>query len=155
MHYWLLKTEPDAFSISDLAQAGVAPWDGIRNYQARNRLRDELSPGDAVLIYHSSCAQPAVVGLARVASAARPDPTQFDPNSPAHDPRSDKQNPRWYLVDIEYMETFPKPVTLKAIRQDPALENLELVKRSRLSVQKLDRQAFMALCQHGGASLHQ
>lgn len=134
--YWLMKSEPDEFSIDDLARRGVEPWSGVRNYQARNYLRDQMRIGDRVLFYHSSCAEPAVVGLARVASAARPDPTQFDPESPYHDPRSTRDAPRWYLVDVAFERRLRRPVTLATLRRHAgALAGLPLLARgNRLSV---------------------
>lgn len=151
MACWLLKTEPDSFSLDDLAArpGGVEPWDGVRNYQARNYLRDELQAGDEVFIYHSSCAVPAVVGVARVASAARPDPTQFDPEAPGFDPKSDPAKPRWYLVDIRYEHHLPRPVTLaelKAHREE--FTGFALLERPRLSVMPVaaaHRDRIMAL----------
>jgi predicted RNA-binding protein with PUA-like domain len=137
MACWLLKTEPDSFSLDDLAArpGGVEPWDGVRNYQARNFLRDALREGDEVLIYHSSCAVPAVVGVARVASAPRPDPTQFDPRAPGFDPKSDPAAPRWYLVDIRYVRHLPRPVTLAALKaRREELAGFALIERPRLSV---------------------
>lgn len=136
MTCWLMKTEPDTFSIDDLATrpGQTEPWDGVRNYQARNFIR-EMQPGDEVLIYHSSCAQPAIVGVAEVAVEPRPDPTQFDPASPGHDPRSKPEAPRWYLVDVRYRSHLPKPVTLAALKAQPEVfQGLLLLSRGRLSV---------------------
>lgn len=155
MAYWLFKTEPDAYSIEQLAEDRIAPWDGIRNYQARNRIRDEVADGDLVLVYHSSCRQPAVVGLARVKGGPRPDPTQFDPKSSGYDARSPSSDPRWYLVDLEFVESFPLALTLQAIKQSKALENMELVNRARLSIQKVSGEEFVAICQQCKSSLHQ
>ena len=142
MKYWLFKTEPDAFSIDDLKQQKRSDWDGIRNYQARNRLRDEVDKGDRVLIYHSSCAEPAIVGLAEVVADAHPDPSQFDPNHAGHDPKSDPEQPRWLQVTLKYLKTFPSPLTLKAVKADPKLADMELVSRARLSIQKVTPAAF-------------
>ena len=140
---WLLKTEPDAFSIGDLENAAdqTAGWDGVRNFQARNRLRDEVHEGDRVLIYHSSCATPAIVGEALVVRAAYPDPTQFLPEHPAYDARSSRETPRWFQIDVRFIRHYPNPVTLKQLKQDPEFADMELVVRPRLSVQKVsDRQ---------------
>lgn len=145
MKHWLFKTEPDTYSIDDLKREGRCDWEGIRNYQARNRLRDEVRLGDTVLIYHSSCAVPAVVGLAEVIGEARPDPTQFDPESPYYDPKSPSEAPRWLLVDLRWMETFVTPLTLKAIKADPQFSEMELVSRSRLSIQQVDDAAMKAI----------
>src|SRR3954466_5155189 len=107
MRYWLMKTEPDEFSIDDLAKKKVEPWVGVRNYQARNFMRDGMKVGDGVLFYHSSCAEPGIVGIARVASTAYPDPTQFDPKSPYYDPKSKHEEPRWLLVDVQVTQKIP------------------------------------------------
>mgnify|MGYP000108985794 FL=1 len=149
---WLLKTEPDSFSIEDLAQSpkGTTGWDGVRNFQARNRIRDEMKVGDSVLIYHSSCARPAIVGEARVTRAAYPDPSQFLPDHPGFDARSTQIDPRWYQADITFRARYANPVYLKLLKQNPEFADMELVVRPRLSVQKLtDRQyqLVQALCQ--------
>jgi len=136
MKYWLMKTEPDAFSIDDLKAAGSEPWDGIRNYQARNLMRDEMSVGDPIFIYHSRVQPIGIVGEARVASEAYPDPTQFDPNEKYHDPKSDPANPRWLLVDVAYVRHYPRVLTLAELREQPALEGMMLLKKGmRLSIQ--------------------
>lgn len=145
MKHWLFKTEPDTYSIDDLKRDGRCEWEGIRNYQARNRLRDDVHPGDTVLIYHSSCAVPAVVGLAEVVGAARPDPSQFHPESPYYDPKSPAEAPRWLLVELRWKETFANPLTLKAIKADPQFADMELVSRSRLSIQLVDAAAMKAI----------
>jgi len=156
MACWMLKTEPDSFSLEDLAArpGGVEPWDGVRNYQARNYLRDGLREGDEVFIYHSSCAVPAVVGLARVASAPRPDPTQFEPEAPAFDPKSDPAAPRWYLVDIRYERHLPRPVTLAELKaRRDALAGFALLERPRLSVMPVtaaQRKLILALAADPG-----
>ncbi|MGB5397330.1 MAG: EVE domain-containing protein, partial [Gammaproteobacteria bacterium] len=103
MNYWLMKSEPDVFSIDDLKKVKTEPWDGIRNYQARNMMRDEMKIGDEIFFYHSSCKTPGIVGLARVASKPYPDPTQFNKKSRYFDPKSSEDDPRWYLVDIEFL----------------------------------------------------
>ena len=138
MAYWLFKTEPDAYSIDDLQREQRCGWEGIRNYQARNRLRDAVRCGDTVFIYHSSCKVPAIVGLAEVVRDAYPDPTQFDPQSPWFDPRSSLDAPRWLRVDVAYRGHAGHPLTLKAVKQDPQLAHLELVNRGRLSIQEVD-----------------
>lgn len=140
--YWLFKTEPDTYSVDDLKREGRCGWEGIRNYQARNRLRDEVRAGDQVLIYHSSCAVPAVAGLAEVIGEARPDASQFDPHSPYFDPKSSTDNPRWVLVDIVWQESFPNMLPLKHIKEDPAYAQMELINRSRLSIQHVPEDCF-------------
>ncbi len=135
MSCWLVKSEPDAFSIDDLARVGVEPWSGVRNYQARNHLR-AMQGGDGVLFYHSSCAQPAVVGVARVASKAYADPTQFDASSPWHDAKSDPLQPRWSAVDVAFVGKFAWPVSLASLREHAGrLHDFALLARgNRLSV---------------------
>lgn len=136
--HWLMKSEPDVFSIDDLAKAKkqTTGWDGVRNFQARNLLRDEIAVGDGVLYYHSSVDPPAVVGLARVVKAGYPDPTQFDPKSDYYDPGSKPDAPRWFSVDIAFDRKLARPVTLPELRADPVLADMMLLRRgSRLSVQ--------------------
>ena len=135
MAYWLMKSEPDAYSIDDLERDGREMWDGIRNYQARNLLRDELQLGDGVLFYHSRSSPPAVVATARVVRSGYPDPTQFDRRSKYHDPKAHRAEPRWYAVDIRLDEELPREVALPELRNVPALDGMVLVNRSRLSVQ--------------------
>ena len=155
MAYWLFKTEPDTYSIDTLAGERTGAWDGVRNFQARNRLRDEVKFGDLVLIYHSSCAQPAVVGLARVTGEAVADPSQFDETSDGFDAKARLDKPRWYQVELTFVEKFPQPLTLKTIRNTPSFSDMELINRSRLSIQAVSKQHFMAICQQCGARLHQ
>ena len=131
-----MKTEPDAFSIDDLAKVGTEPWSGVRNYQARNFMR-QMQVGDGVLFYHSSCAVPGIVGTAKVVSDPYPDPTQFDPKSDYFDPKSTREEPRWSLVDVSYERKLDRTITLDEIRQhtDRLGEDFALVRRgSRLSV---------------------
>ncbi|MEQ8205202.1 MAG: EVE domain-containing protein [Woeseia sp.] len=135
MAYWLMKSEPDSYSIDDLKHDGTEPWDGIRNYQARNMMRDDMKVGDKVFFYHSSCKQPAVVGLARIASKAYPDATQFDPDSKYHDPKSSPDEPRWVLVDVKFERQLKRPIPLTELKQHPALDDFQLNKRgNRLSI---------------------
>jgi len=138
--YWLMKSEPDAYSIDDLARDKTEPWDGIRNYQARNMMRDDMKIGDDVLFYHSSCKVPAVVGLAKVASGAYPDPTQFDPRSKYYDEKSDQDDPRWLLVDVKFVRKLKRPITLKELKEHPALTDFRLNQRgNRLSIFPVDK----------------
>lgn len=135
MSYWLMKSEPDAYSIDDLERDRLQPWDGVRNYQARNMIRDRMKPGDRAFFYHSSCEVPAIVGLMKIASDPYPDPTQFDKRSKYYDPKSTREAPRWYLVDVEFERRMRRPVTLRELKEIPALEGLALTKRgNRLSV---------------------
>ncbi|MDF1780638.1 MAG: EVE domain-containing protein [Alcanivoracaceae bacterium] len=148
--HWLFKSEPDEYGIDDLAREKKCAWEGIRNYQARNRLRDEVKLGDHVFIYHSSCAQPAVVGLAKVTREAYPDPIQFDGNSPYFDAKSDKASPRWLCVDIAYEAHLPTPITLKQIKQLASFESMELATRSRLSIQQVTAKEAKELLRMSG-----
>lgn len=136
-HYWLMKSEPDAFSIDDLERVGIEPWTGVRNYQARNFMRNSMKVGDGILFYHSNCSPPGIVGTATVASAAYPDPTQFDPKSDYHDPRASREEPRWHMVDVRFERKLRRTITLDDIRQhaDALGEEFALVRRgNRLSV---------------------
>ncbi len=137
MKYWLFKTEPDEYSINDLANAGPtgAPWDGIRNYQARNFLRDDVAVGDRVLIYHSSCAVVGLVGVAQVVKAAYADPDQFDANSNYFDAKATPDNPRWYRVDIIFVARFDELISLAQLKATHGLESMVLLRQGRLSVQ--------------------
>ena len=135
-HYWLMKSEPDAFSIDDLKKVGTEPWNGVRNYQARNFMR-AMQVGDGVLFYHSNCKEPGIVGTATVASIAYPDETQFNPKSDYHDPKSTREDPRWSLVDVKFERKLTRTITLDEIKQhaDDLGEGFALIQRgSRLSV---------------------
>jgi predicted RNA-binding protein with PUA-like domain len=138
MAYWLMKSEPDCFSIDDLAARPqqTERWDGVRNYQVRNLFRDQFRVGDQAFFYHSSCAEPGIVGLMRISSEAYPDPTQFDPKADHFDPKSTRENPRWLLVDVTFEEKLAKPVTLATLRANEAkLKGLAVLQPgSRLSV---------------------
>jgi predicted RNA-binding protein with PUA-like domain len=136
--YWLMKSEPGVFSIDDLERAknGTTRWDGVRNFQARNMLRDEIGVGDGVLFYHSSADPPAVAGIARVVRAGYPDPTQFDPRDAHFDRDASRDDPRWYAVDIRFETKFAREVTLPELREARPLAEMMLLRRgSRLSVQ--------------------
>lgn len=136
--YWLMKSEPEVFSFDDLWRASKRTcfWDGVRNYQARNLLRDGMRIGDGVLFYHSSAVPPGVAGLAEVASVARPNPTQFDPGDPHHDPKTSPESPRWWGVDVRAVSKLGRFVPLAELRADPRLARMVLLQRgSRLSVQ--------------------
>jgi len=135
-HYWLMKSEPSEVSVDDAlaAPGATVPWTGVRNYQARNFMRDGMRVGDGVLFYHSSCAEPGIVGLARVASTAYPDPTQFDPASPYFDPKATPEAPRWQLVDVQVLKKT-RNLTLAELRASAGLQDLVLLKKgSRLSI---------------------
>ncbi|KQY81108.1 EVE domain-containing protein [Pelomonas sp. Root1444] len=134
MNYWLMKSEPDEASILDLERAGTLPWTGVRNYQARNFMRDDMRLGDGVLFYHSSCPEPGIAGLAEVCSAAYPDATQFDAGSPYFDPKSKPDAPRWLHVDVRWRETT-RLLSLKEMREAPELSSMQVLQRgNRLSI---------------------
>ena len=138
MAYWLFKSEPDVFGIEDLkaCKNQTEPWDGIRNYQARNFLRDTIKTGDRVLFYHSRCQPPGIVGTATVVSDGYPDPTQFDPEAKYYDAKSDPENPRWYLVDVKLDAIWPGIVSLADLKANPELVEMKVVQRGqRLSIQ--------------------
>ena len=135
-HYWLMKSEPDTFSIDNLKKVGTEPWNGVRNYQARNFMR-AMQVGDGVLFYHSNCKEPGIVGTATVATAAYPDDTQFNPKSDYYDPKSTREEPRWSLVDVKFERKLKRTITLDEIKQhaDDLGEGFALVQRgNRLSV---------------------
>lgn len=138
LRYWLVKSEPETFSWIDLWKAPrrTTVWDGVRNYQARNMLRDEVKKGDLVFFYHSSTDPNAIVGICEVVRDGYPDPSQFDPASDYFDPKSDPDQPRWYVVDLRAREPLSRPVTLAELRGSRGLERMTLLKKgSRLSVQ--------------------
>lgn len=142
MRYWLLKTEPTSYSIEDLKRDTVTMWDGVRNYQARNFLRDELKRGDRVLFYHSSTEPIGIAGVAEVVKEGYPDPTAFDPKDHHYDPDSKKDNPRWYVVDIKFVEAF-KVIPLSVLKKERALGRMPLLQRGqRLSVQPVAKGEF-------------
>ena len=147
MNYWLMKSEPTECSVDDALAAPKAtvPWVGVRNYQARNFMRDGMRPGDGVLFYHSTCAEPGIVGIARVASEAYPDPTQFDRKSPYFDPASRREEPRWQLVDVQVLRKIPT-LTLPELRARPQLaEMLVLRKGNRLSITPVEPRHWKAI----------
>lgn len=137
MNYWLMKSEPDEFSIEDLMQRPkqTEPWDGVRNYQARNMMRDKMKKGDLVFFYHSNCAEPGIAGIMQIVREGYPDPTAFDPSNKHYDPKSDSDNPRWFHVDVKYKRKFNRAITLAELRKQIPLQNMQLLQRgNRLSV---------------------
>lgn len=147
--YWLLKSEPDVFSIEDLAKAKnkTTHWDGVRNYQARNYLRDSIKKGDLVFFYHSNSEPSAIAGIAEVVKEGYPDFTAFDPDDPHFDPKSKKDQPTWYMVDIKHVETFKKPLSLDDLRGVKGLEDMVLLQKgSRLSVQPVSPKEWALIC---------
>ena len=146
--YWLMKTEPSSYSIQDLAKEKkrTTHWDGVRNYQARNFMRDDMRLGDQVLIYHSNANPPAVTGVASIVRESYPDHTSWDPNDKHYDPKSTAQNPRWFMVDIKLVEIFDIPIPLDELRDVNALKDMELLRKgSRLSVQPVRKKEFDAI----------
>jgi predicted RNA-binding protein with PUA-like domain len=149
---WLMKTEPGSYSIDDLARDGRTAWEGVRNYQARNFMRDQMRPGDPVLFYHSNTDPIGVAGLARVASESYPDRAALDPASHYYDEKASEDDPRWYLVDIEFVERFPRVVTLDELRGDPRLAKMLVINKSRLSVQPVTDEEYSIVVELGRAS---
>jgi predicted RNA-binding protein with PUA-like domain len=147
--YWLFKAEPHIYGIDHLAAAPqqTGRWEGIRNYQARNFLRDQLAVNDEVFIYHSSCKQVGILGSARVVKSAYSDPTQFDPNSAYFDPKATPENPRWVAVDIQLLQRFPRLIPLAELKAQTALANMVLLKQSRLSTQPVTAQEWQYIQQ--------
>jgi len=145
MRYWLMKSEPDEASILDLQKAGTLPWTGVRNYQARNFMRDDMQLGDGVLFYHSSCPEPGIAGLAEVSSAAYPDATQFDAQSHYFDPKSKPESPSWVHVDERWRETT-RLLSLKEMREAPELASMRVLERgSRLSITPVTPEEWKAV----------
>jgi predicted RNA-binding protein with PUA-like domain len=145
MHYWLMKSEPEAFSIDDLQAMPeqTEHWDGVRNYQARNMLRDEMKKGDLVFFYHSNCPQPAIVGIMQVVRGGYPDFTAFDPNSKHFDPHSDPDKPRWMMVDVQFVRTLKRPIPLSELRQYHELAGMQLLRKgNRLSITPLSEEQW-------------
>ena len=154
MSFWLFKTEPGCFSFEDLKNRPnrTEHWDGVRNFQARNFLRDRIKIGDLVLFYHSSIPQPEIVGLAEVVRNGYPDFTALDPNGEHFDPKASPDNPIWYMVDVRYRESLPRMVTLEQIKNNPLLAEMSLVKRSRLSIQPVQSEEGQIILAMGGMS---
>jgi len=143
MNYWLIKSEPKVYSIDDLKRDKKTHWDGVRNYQARNLMRDEMKKGDLVLFYHSNADPNAVVGICEIVKEAYPDHTAFDPKDKHFDPKSKKESPVWFMVDVKYMKKFKRPVTLKEIKENTKLSEMRLVQRgNRLSVMPIDKKEY-------------
>lgn len=137
MQYWLMKSEPDTFSIDDLCQrpGSTEHWDGVRNYQARNMMRDVMKPGDRAFFYHSNCEEPGIVGIMEVVREGYLDFLAFDPNDPHFDPKSTPDHPRWFMVDVRYVKHLRRTITLKELKEKPELADFALVRRgNRLSI---------------------
>ncbi len=146
--YWLFKSEPDCYSIEDLLDepSGAGRWDGVRNYQARNYMRDLMSVGDGVLFYHSSCPEPGIAGIAKVSSQAYPDDTQFDPASEGYDSKSNRDEPRWWLVEIAPVKKLETPLSLAQMKQMPELASMVVLRRgNRLSITPVTKKEWDAI----------
>lgn len=151
--FWLIKSEPDVYGIEDLERDGVTYWEGIRNYQARNFMRDDMKVGDRLLYYHSNAKPAGVVGLARVAREAYPDPEQFEPESKYFDPKATPEEPRWVVVDVEFVAKFRDIVPLATLKADPALDGMLVTRRGqRLSVQPVEPAHFERVLELAGYS---
>ena len=152
--YWLMKSEPHVYGLDDLERDGSTMWDGVRNYQARNFMRDEMKVGDLVLYYHSNAKPPGVAGLARVSSEPYPDPTQFDDSSKYYDAKSSQAKPRWILVDVAFEARFPRLVGLQELKQDDALDGMLVIRKGqRLSIQPVEQRHFDRVCELAGFEL--
>ena len=150
VRHWLIKSEPDVFSIHDLARVRREPWTGVRNYQARNFMWHEMRPGDLALFYHSNAKPPGIVGTARVVGPAMPDPTQSDETSEYFDPKATPANPRWWLVEFEHVATFPRLLALDELKADPELSAMGVCQRgSRLSITPVAADHFARACRLG------
>lgn len=153
VNYWLMKSELDVYPYTQLVADGSTHWDGVRNYQARNMMRDAMKVGDLVLFYHSNCKPPHVAGVARVCKEGYPDHTSWDASSNYHDPKSTADSPRWFMVDIEPVMQLPDSVSLQSVRDNPACEKMLLIRRGqRLSIQPVDEDDFDTILTMGGAS---
>lgn len=148
--YWLMKCEPEAYTIEDLERDGTTTWEGVRNFQARNMMRDDMKVGDGVLFYASNAEPSGVTGVAEISRAAYPDPFAFDPGHKYHDPKSDPDNPTWYMVDIRFVEKFPEIVPLSALRETRGLDKMVVTQKgSRLSVQPVTKEEFAIVLKLG------
>lgn len=151
MRHWLIKSEPDVFGIADLKKVKREPWTGVRNYQARNYMRDDMQSGDLALFYHSNATPPGVAGIAKVVGEPYPDPTQFDEKSEYFDPKATQEKPRWMLVDFEFVAEFPQFVTLEAMKADAKLEGMVVLQKgTRLSITLVEKKHYDRLCKLGG-----
>ena len=151
--YWLMKCEPEAYSIDDLARDGSTCWEGVRNFQARNYLRDDFQVGDGVLFYASNSVPSGVAGLAEVSRAAYPDSFAFDKEHDYFDPKSDPENPTWYMVDVKFVEKFPEIIPLEALKETPGLEEMMVIRKGmRLSIQPVAKPEFEIVKKLGRAA---
>lgn len=151
--YWLMKSEPDVFNIDDLKEVEQEPWDSIRNYEARNTMRDDMKVEDKVLFYYSNVRPPVIAGTMEVASEPYPDPTQFDPESNYFDEKSSEEDPTWQLVDVKFVQKFDEPVTRDAIKEEESLQDMVLLNRFRLSITPVTGQEWKKIHELAGAEL--
>ncbi len=146
MRYWLMKSEPSTFSLDDLCARHTEPWDGVRNYQARNFMRDSMQPGDLALFYHSNCRTPGIAGIATISSAAYPDATATDPQHVHYDPTSRPDQPRWFLVDVSFKRKFKQLITLEQLKQQQVLANMLILRKgNRLSITPVTTEEWDAI----------
>ncbi|MEX2478665.1 MAG: EVE domain-containing protein [Gracilimonas sp.] len=151
--YWLMKSEPEDYSIDDLKEDGETPWTGVRNYGARNFMRDEMNVGDGVLFYHSNISTPVIVGTMEVSSEPYPDPLQFDPDSKYFDEKSSESEPRWQLVDVKFTQKFDTPVTRDAMKEETALDDMELFRLGRYSITPVTEAEWEKIHEMAGAKI--
>lgn len=150
--YWLMKSEPDVFSIDHLKKDKTTLWDGVRNYQARNFMMNDMKPGDRVLFYHSNATPPGIAGLAEVSKAAVPDPSQFNASSEYHDPKASKEKPRWFCVEVAFKLKFGELVPLELLKNETSLKDMLVVQRGqRLSIQPVEKKHFDKILKMAGA----
>ena len=143
MNYWLMKSEPDAFGIEDLKKVKTEPWDGVRNYQARNMMRDDMKKGDLVFFYHSNCKEPGIVGIMEVVREGYVDHTAFDPKQKYYDPKSDPEKPRWFMVDVKYKRMMKREISLRELKEKSALADMPLVRKgNRLSIMPVTKKQW-------------
>ena len=154
MKYWLMKSEPSTYSLDNLKRDGVSAWEGVRNYQARNYMRDEMKKGDLALFYHSVANPPGVAGICRISRESFPDHTAWDPKSPYFDPKASPDNPIWMMVQVEFVEKFPHFVTLEELRENPLLSGLKVLQKgSRLSITPVEPAHFKLIRKMGQSKL--
>lgn len=150
MRYWLMKSEPSTYSIDDLQRQGFSEWEGVRNYQASHFMRDEMEVGDLAFFYHSNASPSGIAGLCRICKKAHPDFTAWDPKSKYYDPKSTKENPRWMMVEVEFVEKFPHFISLAELKTNPKLEGLKVLQKgSRLSILPVNQSHFEIICKLG------
>jgi len=146
MNYWLMKSEPDAFSIDDLKHKTIEPWDGVRNYQARNMLRDQMQIDDQAFFYHSNCRNPGIVGIMEITKVGYPDSTAFDPSSQYFDPSGNPENPRWYRVDVSFIKKFSRIISLDELKRHPLLQTMQAARKgNRLSITSVSLEEWQVI----------